>query len=146
MASIFQQSHAQFVDRSTLAGSQGRYLFPGVIAMAAGVVLALRPLQEQDEPVGRRVARRRPTVPLAPLVPLLVVFVAFYGLARGLHHFYVGSDWAKRLDTMSTWSPLRLRELAVVVAVAIAAALVGAVAAWATRTSAEQTEVTPRTA
>jgi hypothetical protein len=143
MASIFQQSHAQFVDRSTLAGSQGRYLFPGVIAMAAGVVLALRPLQEplQDKPVGRRVARRRPTVPLAPLVPLLVVFVAFYGLARGLHHFYVGSDWAKRLDTMSTWSPLRLRELAVVAAVAIGAALVAAVAAWAARTSADDTPI-----
>jgi hypothetical protein len=143
MASIFQQSHAQFVDRSTLAGSQGRYLFPGVIAMAAGVVLALRPLQDplQDKPVGRRVARRRPTVPLAPLVPLLVVFVAFYGLARGLHHFYVGSDWSKRLDTMSTWSPLRLRELAVVVAVAIVAAIVGAVAAWAARTSADESRI-----
>jgi Predicted membrane protein (DUF2142) len=140
MASIFQQSHAQFVDRSTLAGSQGRYLFTGVIAMAAGVVLALRP---QEHQAGRRVAGRRPAaarrpvgqsrVPLAPLVPLAVVFVAFYGLARGLHHFYVGSDWSNRLHVMSTWSPLRLREVAAIAAVAVIAALAGAFALWAAR-------------
>jgi hypothetical protein len=141
MASIFEQSHAQFVDRSTLAGSQGRYLFTGGTAMAAGIVLALRPRQVQ--PVGRRVAGRRAAsdrnpasqsrVPLAPLVPLAVIFVAFYGLARGLHHFYVGSSWSNRLHVMSTWSPLRLREIAVIAAIAVAAAPVGVIAAWAAR-------------
>jgi len=140
MASIFQQSHAQFVDRSTLAGSQGRYLFTGVTAMAAAIVLALRP---QEHQAGRRVAGRRAgatrrpagesRVPLAPLVPLAVVFVAFYGLARGLHHFYVGSSWSNRLNVMSTWSPLRLREVADIAAVAVIAALVGAFALWAAR-------------
>jgi hypothetical protein len=145
MASIFEQSHAQFVDRSTLAGSQGRYLFTGVTAMAAGIVLALRPRQVQ--PIGRRVAGRRPAgqgrVSLAPLVPLAVIFVAFYGLARGLHHFYVGSSWSNRLHVMSTWSPLRLREIAVIVAVAVAAALVGAVAAWAARSAPEDDAARP---
>jgi hypothetical protein len=151
MASIFEQSHAQFVDRSTLAGSQGRYLFTGVTAMAAGIVLALR--RREPEPAGRRVAGRRPPagrrpasqsrVPLAPLVPLAVVFVAFYGLARGLHHFYVASSWSNRLHVMSTWSPLRLRDIAIIAAISVAAALVGAVAAWAGRSDSADDEASP---
>ncbi len=87
----------------------------------AGLLAAVRPPPAVPPvPVGNAGARGgagESRVPLAPLVPLAVVFVAFYGLARGLHHFYVGSSWSARLHVMSTWSPLRVREIAVIAAV-----------------------------
>jgi 4-amino-4-deoxy-L-arabinose transferase-like glycosyltransferase len=135
---IFQQSHAQLVARATLAGSQGRYLFVGATAMATALALALRPASTSA--IGRRAAPRR-QLPLAPVVPFVVFAVAVYGLARGLHHFYVASGWSNHLDVLSSWSPLRLRELGVLLAIAVIAAAVGAGALWTTRR--DRTDPTP---
>jgi autotransporter translocation and assembly factor TamB len=67
---------------------------------------------------------------LTAWLPALAFAGALLGLARGVHHFYVAPTWSDRVRVMSTWSPLRLRELAVLLVIAGLAAATGVLAAW----------------
>ncbi len=114
LIAIMDTSHAASNRIGALQGAQGRYLFAGVAALAATLAVALRP--------GRGSSSRF----LGAAVPVAVAVIAGLGLAAGIAHFYSGVGFSGEVGTLSAWSPVRLRFLAVVVAIA-ALAVVAAV-------------------
>ena len=126
LVAILVTSHAAWAREHQLQGVQGRYLFVGVAALAGTIAVAVRPSGSTE------ISARRAAGYAA--LPLVAVVTAGLGLAAAVSHFYVGTGLRGQIGTLSAWSPLRLRELAVIVAVVIVAALVGAVAILIGRT------------
>ena len=125
LVAILVTSHAAWAREHQLQGVQGRYLFVGVAALAATIAVAVRPSASTE------ISARRAAGYAA--LPLLALVTAGLGLAAAISHFYVGTGLRGQLGTFSAWSPLRLREIAVVGAVVVAAAVVGAVAVFVGR-------------
>jgi hypothetical protein len=118
LVAILVTSHAAWAREHQLQGVQGRYLFVGVAALAATIAVAVRPRATAE------ISARRAAGYAA--LPLVALVTAGLGLAAAVSHFYVGAGLRGQIGTFSAWSPLRLREIAVIVAVVVAA---GAVAA-----------------
>jgi 4-amino-4-deoxy-L-arabinose transferase-like glycosyltransferase len=102
---------------ATVRGAQGRYAFAGVAALLAVVAVALQP----------RLAR---WFKVAAAIPLVSCAVAIGALQRGVWHFYAGNNVWARIEAMGSWSPLRLRILALLLVLAAMAAAAGAVSVW----------------
>ena len=128
LVAIMDTSHAASNRIGALQGVQGRYLFSGVAAIAVAVALAVRPATGgRAGLVGRSgVDGEGPAWGFAALPPFAMA-VAVLGLAAGVSHFYLGDGFSGELGTFSAWSPLRLRVLAAVLALCIAATLLAVV-------------------
>ena len=133
LVAILVTSHAAWAREHQLQGVQGRYLFVGVAALAATVGVAVRPSASTE------ISARRAAGYAA--LPLFALVTAGLGLAAAISHFYVGAGLRGQIGTFSAWSPLRLREIAVIGAVVVAAGVAGAVVILVGRRSVDSAEV-----
>lgn len=127
LLAVTWQSHTAWSRWHTVSGAQGRYLYPGLVAMAAAVPLAVGLRRPRNVHIVRRGSLARV---LFAIVPVAVWSAAGFGIERGVHHFYLGSDLIDRVGVFSSWSPLRLRFLAVLAAVGLAGAVAAVVVQW----------------
>ncbi|MCL6538437.1 MAG: DUF2142 domain-containing protein [Acidothermus sp.] len=128
LLAITWQSYTAWLRWHTVTGAQGRYLYPGLAAMAAAVPLAVSRHRPRNAPIVRRDFLRRL---LPAILPVAVWSAAAIGIERGVHHFYFGNDLIDRVGMLSAWSPLRMRFLAIVAAVSVIAGVAGVIAQWA---------------
>jgi 4-amino-4-deoxy-L-arabinose transferase-like glycosyltransferase len=125
LIAIMDTSHAASARTGALQGVQGRYLFVGVAAVSATIVLALR--ADREPALGAGAGRAVSSWPYIAL-PLIAAVVAGLGLVAGISHFYAGDGLLAKIGTFTSWSPLRLRYLAPIAAIGMLAAIAGAVA------------------
>ncbi len=95
LIAILDTSHHAWVHERALQGTQGRYLFVGVAALASTIAVAARPKPGASQ---RWYAA----------FPMFAAATAAIGVFAGVFHFYAGAGLFGHLGTFSAWSPLRL--------------------------------------